>query len=192
MDQTANLCFDDLERRLYNSKVLVIGSGQDIDGRGLKDEIDNSERWDYVLRLNKLYGNTEDVGTRCDIFVTRWSQWISEGSQFIDQETLRKCLKVIILNQHVNYSKTERLLISKELCLEHVSAGPQAVHYLLNRGCRHIDLVGFGYKDGKFMEEKIYCNNSKNYPDGMKDENPLYDWKAERQWLINQPQVHFI
>lgn len=35
MDQTANLNFDSLERSLYNSKVLVIGSGQDLDDRKL-------------------------------------------------------------------------------------------------------------------------------------------------------------
>lgn len=149
----------------------------------MRDEIDG-DKYDYICRINKTYGKIEDVGTRCDIFVTRWSQWISEGNTFIEPEVLRKCKKVIILNQHFNYSKTERLLISKELGLEHVSAGPQAVHWLLNRGCRHIELIGFGYKDGKFMEEKIYCNNSKNYPAGMKDENPMYNWEAERQWLM--------
>lgn len=52
--------------------------------------------------------------------------------------------------------------------------------------------MGFGYREGQFLEDKVYCKNSKNYPAGMKDENPLYDWKAERQWLMLQPQVHFI
>lgn len=83
-------------------------------------------------------------------------------------------------------------MISKELNLEHVSAGVQAVHWLLNRGCKCIDLIGFGYKEGKFMEEKIYAKNSKNYAPGMVDTNPMYNWNAERQWLIIQPAVNFI
>lgn len=191
-DATANLCLNPLEQKLYNSKVLVIGSGQDLDGRGLQNEIDNTDRWDYILRINKMYALPEDVGTRTDIFVTRWSSWVSYGSNFIDANTLAQCKIVIVLNQNVNYSKTERLLISKELGLEQVSAGPQAVHWLLNRGCRHIDLIGFGYKDGEFMTDKIYAKNSHNYPDGMKDNNTHYDWNAERNWLKSQPQVHFI
>lgn len=191
MDQTANLNLDELERNLYFSKVLVIGSGQDLDGRGMRDEIDG-DKYDYICRINKTYGNVEDVGTRCDIFVTRWSQWISVGNNFVEPEVLHNCQKVIILNQHVNYSKTERLLLSKEMGVEHVSAGPQAIHWLLNRGCKHIDLVGFGYRDGEFMSDKVYCQNSKNYADGMKDNNTLYDWGLERKWLQQQPQVHFI
>lgn len=132
MDQTANLNLDELERNLYFSKVLVIGSGQDLDGRGMRDEIDG-DKYDYICRINKTYGNVEDVGTRCDIFVTRWSQWISEGNTFIEPEVLHKCKKIIILNQNLNYSQTERRLISKEIGVEHVSAGVQAVHWLLNR-----------------------------------------------------------
>lgn len=192
MDQTANIAFDDLEKSLYRSKVLVIGSGQDINGRGLGQEIDYSNRWDYIMRINKTYGDPVDSGRRTDIFVTRWSSWVNEGNMFIEPQVLDKCKKVIILNQHVNYSQSERLLISKELGLEHVSAGPQAVAWLLNRGCKHIDLIGFGYKDGEFMSDKIYCNNSKNYESGMKDENSMYNWKTERQWLMLQPAVHFI
>jgi hypothetical protein len=191
MDATANLCFNPLEQSLYNSKVLVIGSGQDLDGRAMKDIIDGNT-YDYICRINKTYGDVQDVGTRCDIFFTRWSSWVSYGCDFIDADTLHQCKIVVVLNQHVNYSQTERTMISYEVGEDHVSAGPQAVHWLLNRGCRHIDLIGFGYRDGKFMDEKIYAKNSKNYPDGMKDTNSMYNWAKERQWLKYQPQVHFI
>lgn len=192
MDATAALTFNDLEQRLYTAKVLVIGSGQDLDGRGLGDIIDNSDKWDYIVRINKTYGLSEDVGTRCDIFFTRWYSWVSEGQTFIEKEILEKCKQVIILNQHCGYSQTEQTMLSYEIGIDHVSAGPQTVHWLLNRGCRHIDLIGFGYKNGEFMTEKIYAKNSHNYPDGMKDNNTHYDWDLERKWLKLQPQVHFI
>ncbi|MBO5957100.1 MAG: hypothetical protein J6Q39_06050 [Bacteroidales bacterium] len=169
----------------------MIGSGQDLDGRAMKDIIDGNT-YDYICRINKTYGDVQDVGTRCDIFFTRWSSWVSYGCDFIDADTLHQCKIVVVLNQHVNYSQTERTMISYEVGEDHVSAGPQAVHWLLNRGCRHIDLIGFGYRDGKFMDEKIYAKNSKNYPDGMKDTNSMYNWAKERQWLKYQPQVHFI
>jgi hypothetical protein len=191
MDQTANLCLDALELSLYKSKVLLIGSGQDLDGRAMADVI-HSDYYDYVCKLNKSYGAVEDVGTRCDILFTRWSSWISAGSNFIEPGILYNTRKVVILNQNVNYSRTERTMISKELQLEHVSAGPQAVQWLLNRGCKHIDLIGFGYKNGEFMTDKVYAKNSKNYPDGMKDTNTMYNWQRERQWLMLQPEVRFI
>lgn len=192
MDQTANLNFDSLERSLYNSKVLVIGSGQDLDDRKLGQDIDYSNRWDYILRLNKTYGDPIDSGRRTDILVTRWSQWISEGSDFVEPNILHNCKKVIILNQFVNYSKTESEMLCREVGKESVSAGPQAVHWLLNRGCRHIDLIGFGYRDGEFMSDKIYARNSKNYEAGYKDTNDHYDWALERKWLLGQPAIHFI
>lgn len=191
-DQTANFKLDNFELTLPNARVLCIGSGQDIDGRGLGETIDKSDKWDYVLRINKTYGLPEDVGRRTDIFVTRWSSWVNEGNTFIEPELLNNCKKVILLNQNVNYSKTERDMITKELNLEHVSAGIQAVHWLLNRGCKDITLIGFGYKDGKFMQQKVYAKNSINYEPGMVDTNPLYNWDRERQWLQLQPQVTFI
>lgn len=55
MDPTANLHLDELELKLPFSKVLVIGSGSDIDGRGMGQEIDYSNRWDYIMRINKTY-----------------------------------------------------------------------------------------------------------------------------------------
>lgn len=55
MDPTANLHLDELELKLPFSKVLVIGSGQDIDGRGMGQEIDYSNKWDYIIRINKTY-----------------------------------------------------------------------------------------------------------------------------------------
>lgn len=192
LDATANFKLDNLELSLANARVLVIGSGQDIDGRGLGEAIDNSDRWQYIVRINKLYGLPEDVGRRTDIFITRWSSWCSEGSTFIEPDVLAKCKKLIILNQNVNYSKTEREMISKELGLEHVSAGIQAVHYLLNRGCKDITLIGFGFRDGKFNKQKVYAKNSINYPDAMVDTNPLYSWDREREWLLLQPQIRFI
>lgn len=192
LDATANFKLDSLELSLANARVLVIGSGQDIDGRDLGETIDNSDRWNYIVRINKLYGDPVDSGRRTDIFVTRWSSWVGEGNAFVEPDVLAKCKKLIILNQNVGYSKTERDMISKELGLEHISAGVQAVAWLLNRGCQHIDLIGFGYKDGKFNEQKVYAKNSINYEPGMVDTNPLYSWAKEREWLLLQPQVTFI
>lgn len=54
--------------------MLIIGSGCDLKGRKLKRFIDEYDG--VVIRCNKLYGDPADIGTRTDIFFTRWNSWI--------------------------------------------------------------------------------------------------------------------
>lgn len=190
-DQTA-VAPDEFETSLKDKKVLIIGSGEDLDSRRLQKEIDESDRWDLIVRINKMYGRPECVGTRTDVIITRWAQWVGHDSKFFDKGTLDRAQRIIILNQSIGYSERERLLIASEIGHPHVSAGPQAIAYFINRGCEHIDLIGFGYLNGEFMKEKRYADNSRNYPTRMKDNNDLYDWSKERQWMLNQPEVNFI
>ena len=191
-DQTSPIQMDDFEKSIKDKKVLIIGSGEDLDSRRMEHEIDHSDRWDLVVRINKLYGRKECVGERTDVIISRWNQWITKGNRFFPQEIIDAAKKVVILNQHIGYSENEKALIACEIGVPHVSAGPQAVAYFLNRGCEHVDLIGFGYLNGEFLKEKRYADNSHNYPTRMKDNNNLYDWAKEREWLINQPEVNFI
>lgn len=187
-DQTAAMVPDN-----YSGKhILIIGSGEDLDSRRMMDEIDKSDKWDLVVRINKMYGRPECVGTRTDIIVTRWHQWVKPGSRFFQQETVEQAQKIVILNQSIEFSETEKLLLSQEIGVKHVSAGPQAIAYFLNRGCEKIDLIGFGYLKGQFMQTKRYCDNAHNYSTRMVDKNALYDWEKERAWMTMQPQVCFI
>ena len=191
-DQTATFELDDFEKSLKGKRILIIGSGEDLDSRRMKDEIDNSDRWDLVVRINKMYGREECVGRRTDVIVTRWAQWVGVGNKFFDKDVVDAAKRVVILNQSIGYSESEKSIIASEIGVDKVSAGPQAVAYFINRGVEHIDLIGFGYLNGEFMKQKRYADNSHNYKTRMMDSNPLYDWNKERQWLINQPEITFI
>lgn len=52
-----------------DKKILLIGSGEDLNGRNLGERIsaENCE-WDIIARVNKHYGDIKDVGVRTDIF----------------------------------------------------------------------------------------------------------------------------
>lgn len=79
-----------------------------------------------------------------------------------------------------------------------MSAGAQAVDFFLNRGAKQVDIIGFGCKDGAFLKDKIYTKGSdKTTPQHLttkegKDMNELYSWDKEREWEINQANVHFL
>lgn len=191
-DQTAPLEQSDFEKSIKGSTVLIIGSGADIDGRRMKNQIDNSGQFDIVARVNKMYGDELDTGTRTDVIVTRWLQWVKKGMNFFPDEMIENAKQIIILNQHVGFSESEFKIIVKELNHERVSAGIQAVSYFLNRGAKTIYLLGFGMTKNGFMNEKKYCKHSINYQDGMKDTNEYYDWNKEKQWLKQQPQIRFL
>lgn len=60
-------------RGQYRDKtILIVGSGSDLDGRGMQEIID-SDRYDIVARVNKMYGAPQDVGTRANVLFTRWN-----------------------------------------------------------------------------------------------------------------------
>ncbi len=189
-DQTAPIQQSELEKKLSGKRVLIIGSGADIDGRRLQKKID-SDFFDYVARINKHYGVEKDTGTRTDFIFTRWHQWVKKGMNFFSENEIENALEVIILNQHIGYSETEKQILLSEINHPNASAGLQAIHYFLNRGAKEIWLLGFGkYSDG--FKEKRYCENAFNFKKGEKDNNPAYDWNKERIWLENQSKIKFL
>lgn len=192
MDPTATLSYSDFVQSLPTRKALVIGSGIDIDGRHMQSIIDDSDYYGCVVRVNKPYGDVVDVGTRCDVLVTRWAMWADPAFGFVNTRVLQEAEEVVILNQFVNYSIAERSLLLAESSCDNLSAGVQAVHWLLNRGCVHVDLIGFGFDGKEFAKEKRYCHNAINFEAGAVDNNPHYDFAKERQWLLRQPDVHFL
>lgn len=192
MDQTS---------RKYNGEyrdkvVLLIGSGSDLDGRNMQEEIDNG-KYDIVARVNKMYGSEADVGRRTDVILTRWNQWL-DNHEWFTQEVQDKAREIVILNQHIGYSQTEYAWLCHKVGHEHVSAGAQAVDFFLNRGVKELHIIGFGCKGGKFLKDKVYTNGSTgttpthNTTKEGKDENPLYNWHLEREWEINQANVKFL
>lgn len=190
-DQTAALQLDEVEQRVKGARILIIGSGSDNDGRRMRARID-SNYYDLVIRVNKHYGKVEDVGTRTDIIITRWYQWIAKGQSFFTEDDLAQAKKVIILNQQLGISSTEIEQGCIEIGHTKASAGIYAALWCLNRGAEQIDLIGYGHHADGFRETKKYCQNSYNYPDRMTDTNPLYNWQAEQRWLQAQPQINLL
>lgn len=191
-DQTAKVEFSDFEKSLKDKTVLIIGSGNDIDGRRLQKTIDDKNRFDFVARVNKHYGNEQDSGTRTDIIFTRWHQWINDGVEFFTKEEIENAKQVIILNQFINYSQTELNILLEELGTTAASAGLQAIQYFLNRDVRRIYLLGFGMTREGFTKQKRYAMNSKNYPSGMFDMNTHYNWDKEKSYMLQQSKIVFL
>lgn len=187
---------------IRGKKILVIGSGSDLDGRNMGELID-SDKWDIVARCNKMYGNPKDVGTRLDYVFTRWQQWL-DNKEFFTKEQLDNATEIVVLNQHTalkrwdSFCETEYWWLCNQVGHEHVSCGAQTIAFFLNRGAKSVDVIGFGSKEGRFLKDKVYTTGSKgttpvnNTTKEGKDENPLYDWHKERQWEVNQAKVTFL
>lgn len=178
---------------LLNGKhVLVIGSGRDLDGRKLGNAID-SGKWDTVVRVNKLYGGPEDVGTRTDIIVTRWTSWLKDHKDWFSDDVQRDAKGIIVLNEFKGYTKDEYRALCDSLDHCMASGGIQAVSYCLNRGAK-VDVIGFGFKDGKHGGKVYTQANTAHIPKHLvdnsgKDLNNSYDWDKEDAWLANHPDV---
>lgn len=172
------------EVELRGKKVLVVGSSIELDDYHFTNN--NLDKWDVVIRLNKLYGN---LGTRTDIIFTRWISWIKDPYKlrnFFPQSVIENSKSIIIANQNIGISATEVALIKEEAGVEHASIGLVAVGYCLHRGARKISLIGFG--DGK---RKVYCSNS-GYGRGFVDNNTHYDFKKEREFYNNQSIIEIL
>lgn len=174
-------------------RVLVIGSGSDLDKREMADMVDGPT-YDVVARVNKHYGDPKRVGTRTDVIFTRWPSWLDRQDWFSDREQARS-QEIVILNVHVGYSRTEHEWLAKRIGVKQVSAGVMAVDFFLNRGAASVDIVGFGFKDGEWSRDKLYTTaNPSQIPtsktDGAKDINDAYDWTRERRWLKAEARVH--
>lgn len=175
------------ETDFTGKNVLIIGSGNDNDGRRLGKDIDNG-RFDVVVRVNKPYGDPRDVGTKTDVVFIRWAKWLDIFWK--DQDTRTKV--IVIVNQNVGMSKTEYQMGLMEVGHDNISCGLSACLWAINRNAKRVFIMGFGEQQGQRMTQKRYCQNSHNYKAGMVDDNPHYDWDKERQWLKAQPQIEFL
>lgn len=170
---------------LTGKKVLLIGSGEDLNGRGLRERIDAEAcEWDAIARVNKCYGNTEDVGQRTDIaFVFRrsWFNLFLIGSQVFT------AVHIVAFREGVgcgveNCGKNYRAAVAAKIGMERVSTGLAAVFWLLERGAT-VEIIGFG--TGENPAKKVYA-------DGTLDLTPRFDWAAERAWIEAQEGVRFL
>lgn len=156
---------------IYNKNVIVIGSGHDLNGRALGKKID-SDLWDIVVRCNKPYGRSADVGTRLDLIATRYRSWVNK---FFGP--VQPC-EVVAFNEQYNISAAEYKAIMAEISWSAVSCGLLAAAWCLNRGASNVSVIGMGFFGGLHRNEKIYDN-------GQRDKNPLYHWAREAQWMKN-------
>lgn len=159
--------------KLEGKKVLLIGSGKDLNGRCMRHIIDNSDTYDYVVRCNKYYGDPDDVGTRTDIAVIRWENWAHEF--FKDGPGYPKSW--ITINDGKGIPLALLAELEKSVGHPNVSCGIIAAEWLVRCGAT-VSVIGMGRSaDGKWPE-----NSVKTYPDGTVDNNPHYDWAKENAW----------
>lgn len=153
-----------------NKKVLLIGSGKDIVGRGLGKRIDAGE-WDVVVRCNHFYGDTVDVGTRTDLAVVREARFEKD---FIDEAPTCPA-RVITTNDGVNFPKHLLYQAAQEVGHREASIGIIAARWLINCGAR-LSVIGIGhFPDGSWISQKTY-------PDGTVDTAGFCDWNKENAW----------
>lgn len=156
---------------LKGKKVLLIGSGNDIDGRAMQNIIDNSNEYDIIARVNKPYGFIKDIGLKTDIIFMRHSYW---RNRFWPH--FRNNYPPIVafrggINCSIEYDKA----ISKRYNLKLASTGLCAIHWLVEEAkVDNVAVIGFGYKDGGFIENKTYTGTS------IQDPNKNFDWHKEQ------------
>lgn len=188
----------DLRTIVDGRDVLVIGSGSDIDGRGMGDEIDNGDR--IVVRVNKSYGAPADVGTRTDVIFTRFKHWL-ELYPWFGRKAQEEAKCIIACNDRIGYTE-EDLHRAEAACVPKTgtkvgSAGLLAVEYALHCGANRVDVIGFGWRNGAFAAFKEYTNsNESNVPVTCRkdrvDTNTRLDWDAEHKFYIENSRVRLI
>lgn len=165
---------------LKNRKVLLIGSGKDLVGRGLGARIDSGE-WDFVVRCNHYYGLPEDVGTRTDLAVVREAK---HEKIFIDEAPLCP-VRVLTTNDGVNFPKELLQEAARQVGHREASIGVIAAIWLLHHGVR-LSVMGIGhFPDGHWLEQKTY-------PDGTPDTAGYCDWSKENAWWQRQRSVELL
>lgn len=189
IDQTARFHKEYIDL-IRGKRVLVIGSGSDLDNRNV-NEI--AQGYDVIIKVNKNYGNSN---VQPDIIFTRWASWIDDDKLF-PKYMLDNAKVIVIVNQHVGISATEIEWICEQIGHNHASCGLIAVHWALCKGASEVGVIGFGYSNGAFNRDKVYttANNDHipgNNTEGTKDVNPLYDWHKERMFLCRTSNVKLI
>lgn len=141
-------------------------------------------KWDIVIRLNKHYGEAVDVGTRTDLWITRWKSWIGNITP-LEQ------VPYVVLNDNVGISPQEYQIIMDELGHTAASCGLLAVAWCLHRGAKSVSVIGYGY----YPQIYGFCPKQylQQYDEKKKlpvsrfgvDCNPRYDWVKEARYLLN-------
>lgn len=168
---------------LTGKKVLLIGSGADLNGRAMQERISAQDcEWDAIARINRFFGEPADVGQRMDIcFVAKreWANWYFYGT------CKREPFLIVAFRDGCACDRGYREKTAQELNLgEVVSSGLCAVHWLLAHGAK-VDIIGFNAPGGVWSGHKVYA-------DGRVDENKRFDWAAELAWIKAQDGVTFL
>lgn len=162
---------------LKGKRVLVIGSGADLNGRMLGKEIDTPNgRWQFVVRCNAPYGRVEDVGTRTDLVMVRYLQWRARFPAAILKQA--RCVSTY----EGGIPRTERIIVADECGVRKASCGLLACWWALQMGAESVTVIGFGHRNGQW-------DAVKSYPDGHTDTNPMYDWNKEHEWMERHVQL---
>ena len=167
---------------LTGKRVLLIGSGADLNGRGLNERISAVEcEWDCIARINKHYGAIADVGRRMDICFVGHREW---ATWYFGTATRHEPHMIVAFRDGCCCEVNYRQKVAQELNLgEIVSSGLAAVHWLLAHGAQ-VDIIGFNAPGGV-----IDTSGTKTYCTGVVDGNKKFDWTAEILWIKEQPGV---
>lgn len=167
---------------LTGKRVLLIGSGADLNGRGLNERISAQDcEWDAIARINHHFGDVADVGKRMDICFVGHREW---ATWYFGTCSRREPYLIVAFHDGCACDMRYRDKVAQELNMgERVSSGLAAVHWLLARGAQ-VDIIGFNAPGGN-----IDMTGRKTYADGTLDENPRFDWTAEILWIKEQPGV---
>lgn len=171
-----------MKNELEGKRVLLIGSGADLNGRGLNERISAQAcEWDAIARINHHFGDVADVGKRMDICFVGHREW---ATWYFGTCSRRESFKIVAFHDGCGCERFYRDKVAQELNMgERVSSGLAAVHWLLAHGAQ-VDIIGFNAPGGE-----IDPTGMKTYADGTVDENPRFDWTAEILWIKEQPGV---
>lgn len=149
-------------------RVIVIGSGIDLNGRKLGEAIDRGE-FGKVVRVNKFYGDPIDVGTVTDVlFSFNTKFWRPECGKF------KHFINVVMLDRGAfRYDVVRKYGIAKG---KRASTGLCAVDYYVRNGY-DVTVIGYGFRDSKLVTPH------KTYTDGTPDNIVVIDFDYENECL---------
>lgn len=171
-----------MKNDMTGKRVLLIGSGADLNGRALNERISAPDcEWDAIARINHHFGEVEDVGKRMDICFVGQREW---ANWYFSTCSRREPHLIVAFREGCACEPHYRVRVAAELKMgDFVSSGLAAVHWLLAHGAQ-VDIIGFNAPGGE-----IDTTGKKTYADGSEDGNTRFDWTAEILWIKEQPGV---
>lgn len=184
------------EDLVRGKRVLVVGSGRDLDGRGLGSAVDRGD-WDIVIRANKVYGDPLDCGSRTDVLVIRRVVYLESNPEFLPERAHAHIKAIIGIEDHKGYTGEEFHRLTQRLG-SLPSTGMCAVMWALDHGAESVDVIGFGWRDGAFAGKKSYSTGSPTLvpkiltsAEGV-DLNPYCNWDKENAMLLSLEKLNLI